>query len=108
MTDEPYIPQNRNQPEDSSNADGSSEPSNSNNELNFSETPSLDTTLAADDDYGTASLVDGAPADGKSPTIGPYNLLQKIGEGGMASKEVINRFEAERQALAMIDHQQIV
>ena len=65
-------------------------------------------------------------------TIGPYKLLQQIGEGGMGSvwmaeqgqpvrrrvalkliksgadsKEVIARFEAERQALAMMNHQNI-
>jgi serine/threonine protein kinase/tetratricopeptide (TPR) repeat protein len=75
------------------------------------------------------------PADGVSPregpgtVIGPYKLLQQIGEGGMGvvymaeqeklvrrrvalkvikpgmdSKQVIARFEAERQALAMMDH----
>ena len=64
--------------------------------------------------------------------IGPYKLLQQIGEGGMGtvwmaeqerpvrrrvalklvrgefgSKETIARFEAERQALAMMDHNNI-
>ena len=72
-----------------------------------------------------------APANSERPgtMIGPYKLLQQIGEGGMGtvymaeqmepvkrkvalkiikagmdSNQVIARFEAERQALAMMDH----
>jgi eukaryotic-like serine/threonine-protein kinase len=74
--------------------------------------------------------VDEAPGTERPGTmIGPYKLLQQIGEGGMGtvfmaeqaqpvqrkvalkvikagmdSRQVIARFEAERQALAMMDH----
>src|SRR5262245_46742651 len=85
-----------------------------------------------------------APARDPSPTVdqpttespgtvvGPYKLLEQIGEGGMGtvwmaqqtdpvkrlvavklikagmdSKQVISRFEAERQALALMDHPNI-
>ena len=71
-------------------------------------------------------------ADFGQETVGPYKLLQPLGEGGMGSvymaeqqepvrrrvalkvikagmdtRQVIARFEAERQALAMMDHQHI-
>src|SRR5262249_9072836 len=75
---------------------------------------------------------DSAHTEGPSTLIGPYKLLQQIGEGGMGtvwmaeqkapvkrvvalklikagmdSRQVLARFEAERQALALMDHTNI-
>jgi serine/threonine protein kinase/Tfp pilus assembly protein PilF len=74
----------------------------------------------------------GAAAERPGSAIGPYKLLQEIGEGGMGtvfmaeqqepvqrkvalkiikagmdSRQVLARFEAERQALALMDHPNI-
>ena len=78
------------------------------------------------------SQPDDAIQEGPGMTVGPYKLLEQIGEGGMGvvfmaeqeapvrrrvalkiikpgmdSRKVIARFEAERQALALMDHPNI-
>ncbi len=81
---------------------------------------------------GPAGIISEAAAEQPGDRIGRYKLLQQIGEGGfgvvylaeqeepvrrrvalkvikagMDTREVIARFEAERQALAMMDHPNI-
>jgi serine/threonine protein kinase len=88
----------------------------------FLETPARD----------SSPTVDQPPVEGPGTVIGPYKLLQPVGEGGMGtvwmaeqtqpvqrqvalkvikpgldSRQVLARFEAERQALALMDHPHI-
>jgi serine/threonine protein kinase/WD40 repeat protein len=78
------------------------------------------------------ATADGPVSEGPGTVIGPYKLLEQIGEGGfgvvfmaeqhqpmrrrvalkvlkpgMETRQVVARFEAERQALALMDHPNI-
>ena len=99
----------------------------------FDASSRLEQTVATPDGMMAETVLD-AGATGEMPgdVIGQYELLQKIGEGGfgvvwmaeqkvpmarrvalkvlkagMASAEVIARFEVERAALALMDHSNI-
>ncbi len=92
----------------------------------------LDTSDVAPGQWLDRKGLPSAPLEGVGSRIGPYKLLQQIGEGGMGvvfmaeqqepvrrmvalkvikagmdSAQVIARFEAERQALALMDHPNI-
>ena len=84
------------------------------------------------DETGTLASQAGHPYHAPGTMIGPYKLMEQIGEGGfgvvyvadqqesirrrvalkiikpgMESREVLTRFEAERQAIALMDHPNI-
>src|SRR5438552_3967161 len=98
---------------------------------NFLEKPAAALDATVDASAGNP-LAKELPSESPGTRIGPYKLLEQIGEGGMGvvymaeqqkpvrrtvalkiikpgmdSGQVLARFEAERQALALMDHPNI-
>src|SRR6266852_6182681 len=94
--------------------------------------PPNDPPQTSDPDSSDHTLSTGASVGAAAGYIGPYRLLQMIGEGGMGevwlteqktpihrtvalklikagmdTKAVVARFESERQVLALMDHPNI-